>query len=187
EARFPDMIALLAALRRAARPRIWLRTVVGVAVLGAVGLSTLAAAHAVRAHRRDATCGAEAAHVLALFGADAKQAIHASFAATKLPIATTAEVHAGQVLARYADTLATRTRAACEVDAPAPIGPARERCLRDRAAELGRLVTAFEHPSREVVQNAPASAWSLVDPAPCDDNRVLLASPTPIAQEDRAS
>ena len=54
---------------------------------------------------------------------------------------------------------------------------ARRTCLDEQRTELAQLVELFAHPDRGVVPRAPAAAWALFDPSPCDDPAMLLARP----------
>jgi tetratricopeptide (TPR) repeat protein/tRNA A-37 threonylcarbamoyl transferase component Bud32 len=163
--RYPDVPALLAALRRAAAPRTtrWL------AIAGATSLALTLVAFPVRSkiveHRHAAACADQAGEVEDVFGQRARAAIQAGFLATGAPNAQSNFDVMQRVLDRHAHTLAARTETACT----ARVEPARRSCLTEQTSELTGLVETLSRPDASLVRRAPDAAWAIFDPTPCDD------------------
>ena len=177
-ARYRDLGALLGALREGARPRTRRTIALVTAGVLALGGAALAGVLAASAHRREAACAREGDALRALAGADVQLVLHASFAATGSPLAAGAADRTVRVLARAADALGAQATAACHGrDEPPRVSAARRACLAARTSELRGLVAVLVRPDASLVHHAPAAAWGVFDPAPCDDPDLLVARP----------
>jgi predicted Ser/Thr protein kinase len=165
EERYPDVRALLAALREATAPRTkWWIAAAAAATALIVG-GSYAGYRTVSEHRHDAACIAAGADVRALVSPARLAAIRAAFAATGAPFADSAFEHSQAVLGRYADSLATQLTAVCRDDtAPA----VRRTCLDGRRARFAAYLGSLTQVDAVAVQRAPDVAWGLFDQTTCE-------------------
>jgi tetratricopeptide (TPR) repeat protein/predicted Ser/Thr protein kinase len=174
--RYPDMTALLAALRAAAAPRTKRYLAIGALAALAVTGAGIATITIVGNKRHDAACAAAGNDMLRVFDDAKRTEMHAAFAATGSPFAASASDRASDVLSRYTAVLATRAIGVCRgLDEPARISDARRACLDDRRRDVTAFVDILVHPDKPLVQRAASSAWALFDPDPCNDPQTLLA------------
>jgi len=176
--RYPDLPALLAALRRAAAPRARRRIAIAAAAVLVVGGAAIPVGSAVRSHQHEVGCAAEADSVRRTYGEVQRATLERELVATGSPFARIAFERTSGVLQRYSDALAREAMTVCRGrDEPAPITAARRACLAERTSELGGLVEALAHPDAALVLRAPGAAWAIFDPAPCSDPRARADSP----------
>jgi tetratricopeptide (TPR) repeat protein len=172
--RYADMPALIAALRKAARPKTkqWIATVLlGTAVLGAAGYVGVGAWK----HReQEAACALEGSRVAAVVGPEQQIAVRLRFLATRSPMADSAYEHAMAVLDPYAHMLAARTMTTCLAPTE-PLHDARAQCLASRANRLADLTQLFATADAATVSRAASSAWSVAELDPCADQDALQA------------
>ncbi|HSD87817.1 MAG TPA: serine/threonine-protein kinase [Kofleriaceae bacterium] len=172
--RYADMPALIAALRKAARPKTkqWIATVLlATAVLGAAGYVGFGAW---KHRQQEASCALEGSRVAAVLGPEQQVALHMRFLATRSPMADSAFEHAVAVLDPYARTLAARTTSACLAPGE-PLHDARAQCLASHASRLANLTQLFAHADAAAVSRAASSAWTVAELDPCADQDALLA------------
>jgi predicted Ser/Thr protein kinase len=163
--RYPDVRALLAALRDAIAPRT--RWWIAAAALGTALIvgGSYAGYTTLSARRHEEACVTAGDEVRALLSPQKRAAIKAAFAASGAPFADSAFEHSQAVLVRYADSLASQVTAVCRDDkAPAY----RRTCLDGRRAQLTAYLGSLAHADVMAVERAPDMAWSLLDASPCD-------------------
>jgi hypothetical protein len=188
--RYPDMAALLAALRRIARPRRG--RIAATLAVGAValGVATLLGIPYARRVRHAAGCDAAAAEVEALLDGAAATRVRAGIAARGGPDAARLAARTADVLRRHATGLAAATRAACRAAPTAEFAEARAACLADRRRELtatvAELASDGARPGGADGARALDAAWALVEVAPCADVRTL-APPSTATVAERAT
>lgn len=174
--RYPDMRALLSALRAASPSRTKKRialALAGAAVLAAGGYLAMSS---VQQQRHAQACAAQGDSVRGLVAADTQIVMRMKFLATGSPLANDAFEHAMQVLTPYADTLAAQTTRACGATRdPAELRTAKRACLDAHTRELAAFTALLVNPDEGVVSRAPAAAWSLSEVLPCSDPSTLLA------------
>lgn len=163
--RYPDVPALLAALRDAIAPRTkwWIAAAaLGTALI--VG-GSYAGYRTVAAHRHEAACVEAGDSVRSLVAPARLAAIKTAFTATGAPFADSAFEHSQGLLGRYAGSLATELTAVCRDD-HAPV--VRRTCLDARRARFAAYVGSLVHADALAVQRAPDVAWGLFDQTSCD-------------------
>jgi predicted Ser/Thr protein kinase len=176
--RYPDMPALLAALRHAAVPQARRRIVIAAAASLVVAGAAIPIGFAVRSHQHEAACDAEAESVRVVYGDDQRASLERELVATGSPFAKTAFERTSSVLERYSDALAKEAGATCRGrDEPAAVTAARRACLAERTSELAGLVAALSRRDKKLVLRAPGAAWAIYEPAPCHEPAVTVARP----------
>ena len=189
-ARFPDMTALLAALRAAAAPRTT-RNAVATAVAAVVVAGGAYAVFAtITARQRAAGCELAAREVHAPWGPSARVALAASFVATGKPLAADAFDRTAATLDRYANVLADQARATCsDRDQSERVHASRTTCLAKRHDELAAVVTSLARPAAGpgsgILTRGPDAAWSIFDPTPCSDASVVTTQAHAAADIER--
>ncbi len=174
--RYPDMPALLSALREAAVPRTKRRlalALAGVVVLAGAGIGGLAL---VRDRDRAAACDAADEDMRSVF--DPIKRVHArvAYVATGMPGADAAFTRTEKVLLRYSDALGKQARATCRrTDEARIIELARKSCLADRRRGLAGFVSLMQRADKGTVSRSTSGAWAMFDPQPCEDTQTLLA------------
>ena len=172
--RYPDVPALLAALRRAAAPRTTRWLVLAAATTIVLTVVAFPVRSKIVEHRHAAGCADQAGEVEGVFGSRARAAIQAGFLATGAAGAQGNFDVMQRVLDRHAHTLADRTETVCAADAE----PARRTCLSEQTSELASLVSTLSTPDAALVRRAPDAAWAIFDPTPCDDASFVPVPPT---------
>ena len=176
--RHANVSALLAALRAAARPRTTKYLALGIGATLVVGAASVAGVSFIGAQRHAAQCEAIGDDMRAVFDVAKREDMRRAFIASGSPMAVSSFSHVTGVIDRYRDSLATQARALCRgLDEPLRMTNARRSCLSERRAELAQLLDVFAAADRGVVSRAPAAAWQIFDPSPCDDPAMLLAQP----------
>jgi tRNA A-37 threonylcarbamoyl transferase component Bud32/tetratricopeptide (TPR) repeat protein len=178
--RYPSVAALVDELERA--PRVRRRV-----AAAAAAVAVLAGGAIVLTGARSSANPCAAVPQLAGWDASARDAVHAAFAATKLPFAETAFAET----ARRLDDYATRWHA-MRVDVcratrvlatqPAITAERRDLCLDRRADDVAALVAALRHIPRDGVEKAVDTTGALGDLAACAENQ-SLARITPLPQD----
>jgi predicted Ser/Thr protein kinase len=185
--RYPDMPAMLAALRAAALPRTRKYLAAGIAGAVLVGGTAFAAMSFVEARRHAAACEEAGNDMWRVFDATQRPPVQAAFLATGSPFAASSYDRAAKVLGDYSEKLAIQARAVCSgIDEPVSMTAARRACLTERKAEIEALIALMRRPDRSVVQRAPGAAWAIFEPAPCTDPSMLLARPLPSTRRSPA-
>jgi tetratricopeptide (TPR) repeat protein len=160
--RWPSMLALLAALERAAgtgKRRWWIATLA--APIAIVGVAASVVSDAPRG------C-ADAMPWAGAWDDDRRERVHASFVATGLPFASDA---AASVTARVGEYGAAWERAradACAVVDTDPDADRRIACLDRLRADADALALVLEHADSIVVARSGAAVAGLGDPRQCD-------------------
>ncbi len=174
--RYPDMVALLAALRAAAAPRTRRHLAIGAVATLALGGAAIAAITVIGNKRHEAACAAAGNEMLRAFDDTKRTEMRAAFAATGSPFAASAADRASDVLERYTTVLATKAIGVCRgLGEPARITEALRACLSERRRDVVAFVDIFMHADKPLVQRAASSAWGLYNPDPCNDPQTLLA------------
>ena len=176
--RFPDMTTLLAELRAAAAPRTTRNAIATAVAALAIAGGAYAVFATITARQRAAGCEVAAGEVHAPWGASARVALAASFAATGKPLATDAFARTATTLDRYSNALADQARATCsDREQSERVHAARTTCLAKRHDELAAVVTSLSRPGAGtgsgVVTRGPDAAWAIYDPSPCSDASVI--------------
>ncbi len=175
-ARYPDMAALLVALRDAAAPRTRKRLALAAVAVAGIAAITVPTVMLLGQRRDEAACAAAGDEMLRVFDGARRDQIRAAFTSTGSPSAGIAFERASDVLGRYTKVLATRATSACRgLDEPARVTAARRECLADRRRELAAFTELLTTADKPLVQRVPSAVWSLYDPEPCDDTQTLLA------------
>ena len=173
--RYPDMHALLAALREAARPRTRKRFAIAAAALVLLAGGGGAGAVALGNYRHASACERQGDAIRARFDGTARDQLEKAFLATKAPFAATSFDHTASVLTRATDALAMQAVSSCKRDDDSPrLADARRACLASRDSALASLLDLLDHPDPALVRRAPDAAWALYSPSPCDDVGALL-------------
>ncbi len=181
--RYPDMRALLAAVREAARSRKTRRIALAAAAALALGGAGLAGASAFGAHRREAACASEGDAIRSRLSDRVRSDLHAAFRASGAPDADSAFDHASSVLARATDALAVQAVATCRGRAePERVTAARRACIAEHDSELANVIDVLGRADKAMVQRAAMAAWSLYDAAPCDSPSLLAAPQATVAR-----
>jgi tetratricopeptide (TPR) repeat protein/tRNA A-37 threonylcarbamoyl transferase component Bud32 len=176
--RYPDMRALLAAVRDAARSRRARRIAIAAAAVLALGGAGFAGATVIGAHRREAACESEGDAIRARFSDRVRSDLRAAFRASGAPDADGAYEHASTVLARTTDALAVQAVATCRGRGePERMTAARRACLAEHDSELANVIDVLGRADKAMVGRAAMAAWAIYDAKPCDDTRTLLAAP----------
>ena len=183
--RFPDMDALVNAIEQASARgfRVW-PALVGAGATAALALAAVLVWQ-LRTSRAPTRCGETPANLDRAWpkNADATRRadMRASFLASTVPDARERHVRTSQALGTYADTWLATHRAGCEATQarrePAELGALRDRCLDQRAEELGALVDVFAHADAKIVRKSIAAALALPPLDVCADAAALKALP----------
>jgi tetratricopeptide (TPR) repeat protein len=171
--RFPSMAALVAELRRRARPRVRPAAVVA-ALAFLVGAGALTASLVAR----DRRCAGVAREAASAWGAAESARVHDAFARAKLPFFDAVWATTSSLLDGYARELGRRRVEVCAAtelrrEQPEPVRQLRDACLRDRQRELVSLVDLFAAADAATVERAPQIASALPSFEPCDDVETL--------------
>jgi tetratricopeptide (TPR) repeat protein/predicted Ser/Thr protein kinase len=173
-ARFPDMEALLVALRVAVAPqttRNVLATALAAVVVAGGGYAIFTT---ITSRQRIATCERAADRAHAAFAPPARAVLEAGFIATGKPLARGAFARTASTLDRYTNALADEARSTCsDRDQVARVKLARETCIAQRRDELVAVVAALSAPDPANVARGPDAAWAVFDPSPCSDATVV--------------
>lgn len=172
--RWPEMDALIKALRPRAKrnPR---RTLF---VVGLVLFSIFGIGYGVWTRQRLLVCGGTEKALLGLWDAPRKAKLRAGFQGTGLSYADEAWTRTERALDTWAAEYALTAREVCEaarlrkVDSP-ELAELKNACLDERLQELSALVTLFEAPDHDVVNNAPLAARELQRAATCTQAAAL--------------
>jgi len=185
EARYADMTALLAELRRAASPRRGRKIALAAAALAAVIGGGLVIAQTVRTERHEAACAAEGDKVRALLGDPAREKMHAAFLASKLPSAQSSFDRTFAVLQKGSAAIADRVTGVCRAGTSSPLAEARASCLAAKTSQLANLVTAMSAPNPALVKRSIDVAWAFYEARPCNDAvaRHTTVIPPKVAEE----
>ncbi|MGV8039155.1 MAG: tetratricopeptide repeat protein [Thermoanaerobaculaceae bacterium] len=186
--RFPSMVELLQALRRAAasRLRAW-----GWAAAG-LGVLALATALVVRERSVPAPCAGGPERWSTVWSAGRAAAVKQAFAATGSPIAAAAFERVSDALERYGQAwVQARTEACLATHArheqSSELLDLRMVCLDRRLRETAALVSLLEKADAGLVVEAPKAALALRPLEGCADAEALTAPvPLPPDPENRA-
>ncbi len=174
EARFPDMPALLGALRAAAAPRTTRNVLATAAAAIAVAGGAYAVYATITARQRAASCELAGDRAHAIWAPPLRAAMAADFIATGKPLARAAFERTASTFDRYSNALADQARAVCrDRDQSERVLAARDNCLAQRRGELAAVITALLRPDPANVVRGPDAAWALYDPSPCSDASVV--------------
>ncbi len=175
DARFPDVDALLAALRGARRRPSRIAT--ATALSATLAITTVFATTNPQPH-----CGEDPGELAARWSVGHADALRRAFSATALPYAEmAAERVIDHVTARF-DTLTTAHAAACTSDSEPSVRDAVLACIHDQYGDLEVRVAMYLAADRDLVTRAAESTASLPDPRDCTDDarvggRELLTEP----------
>jgi tetratricopeptide (TPR) repeat protein len=184
--RYPSMNALLVELAKdptRARIRYAAVTTVAAILVGGAGWQELDET------RRAAQCEAEGARVDEVWGASAKERVHASVLATGEPYAETTWERVVPWLDDYAEAWRAATVAVCSDEDPlrADLSARSMHCLEERRIALAGVVDRLAHADARAVQNAARSAAGLPPLAACSEERWLLQRvPAPAGEAGEA-
>jgi tetratricopeptide (TPR) repeat protein/predicted Ser/Thr protein kinase len=174
--RYPDMPALLRALRIAARPRTRRRVAFAAGALVVLGATAVFAHGQLSERRHAATCAAAGDHVRGLLDPITRARMRLAFIATGSVDAEGSFERTEKVLDRTGDALAVQATALCRGrDEPRAITDARARCLADQERDHSWFITALTSADRHLVRASTNAAWARYEPAPCDDVQRLLS------------
>ena len=176
--RYPDMDALLAALRPRRR-RSWrtISTIATLAIIAALGIG-----YAVWSTQRLRVCGGSEQRLVGVWDGPTKEKLRAAFEKTGSAFAAAAWKNTARTLDAWALNWANGSREACEasrirkVDSPA-LYEMKTVCLDMRLQRLRALTHLFEDADRDVVGHASAAAASLEPVASCFDLESLTRRP----------
>ncbi len=175
EDRFPDMRALLRALR-VDRGRVWV-AVAAVALL-AGGLAGGLAWHGSRAI---ASCEREADMIASVWGPDVAGEVRAAFVTTGLPYAADTAQRVAASLDAYRDAWRGARVASCEARALGqPSAAVRDRqneCYGRALEGLEALVGMFRQADRRTVDHAVSAVLDLPDPERCEQEALVGGEP----------
>ena len=176
--RFPDMAAMLTALRGAAMPRTTRNIVAtGVALL-AIGAGAFIIDSTITSRQRAATCELAGDRVAAAWSPILRATTQIAFIASGRPTAAASFERTAQALDRYDTVLANQARAVCrDTELAAHERSVRTTCIEGRRSELDAVVAVLVTADPGTVVRAPDAAWALWDPRPCSDLRGLGAPP----------
>ncbi|MEO0326013.1 MAG: protein kinase, partial [Myxococcota bacterium] len=173
--RFPDMHALLAALRSSrAQPKRLRRA--ALAALAVLGGGALAFGAGLSAAPGDTRCAAKAARLDAVWNAERRDRLGARIAAVPVPYAAQLWVQVAPRLDGYAAKWRAERVASCEAELtpePPPLLESRNACLARRLGVLSAYLDALETPDPGSVAASLRGAGALPDPARCADPAFL--------------
>jgi eukaryotic-like serine/threonine-protein kinase len=173
-ARFPDMAALLVALRTAVAPRTTRNAIATVVAGLAIAAGAYATYTTITSRQRAAACELAGDQARAAFAPPARAMLAASFIATGKPLAVGAFDRTAATLDRYSNALADQALATCRDRGQSErVQVARQTCLVQRRGELAAVVAALSHPDPANVARGPDAAWAIFDPSPCSDASVV--------------
>ncbi|CAN5629402.1 hypothetical protein BH11MYX1_BH11MYX1_28630 [soil metagenome] len=176
--RFPDMAAMLSALRIAAAPRTTRNVIATGAALTVVSAGALVIYTATNARQRAATCELAGDRVAAVGSPIARARMEVAFIATGRPTAASSFERTARALDRYDTVLANQARSVCrDHEQSAHERTARTTCIEGRRSELAAVVAALTSADPETLIRAPDAAWQLWDPNPCGDASSLTTPP----------
>ncbi|HWB78887.1 MAG TPA: tetratricopeptide repeat protein [Nannocystaceae bacterium] len=180
-ARFPDMHALLRALRRdqARKVRRGLALATGVVGVGVGAVLAFAAAS-----RDRELCEGTAERLVGVWDDDVRARVRKSFDRASVPYATTAFSGVEQALDEYTGAWAKQHHEACEAthvhhDQSQEMLDLRMSCLRARLGDVGALVAELETADAAVIEHAVEAAESLGRLEACSDTHALAARVRP--------
>jgi tetratricopeptide (TPR) repeat protein/predicted Ser/Thr protein kinase len=181
--RYPDMHALLAALRREATRKVRRRLGVGIGIAG-VGLGATVAYLA--ATREPSACDGGPERMAGVWDDSVRAQVRDMFMRTELTYAATAFTGVELSLDGYATRWLEQHRDACRAthvhhEQSEELLDLRMTCLRARLGELSALTDEFRHADAQVVQHAVEAAAELGRLEPCADARALAARVMPPA------
>jgi tetratricopeptide (TPR) repeat protein/predicted Ser/Thr protein kinase len=183
--RYPDMHALLGALRRDATRRVRRRVGFG-ATLAGIGAGA-AVAYAI-ATREPAACDGGAERLAGVWDDSVRTQVREMFLATDVRYAPTAYAGVESTLDGYATRWIAQHREACLAthihrEQSAELLDLRMACLRTRLGELSALTAEFRHADAALVEHAVEAAAGLGRLEACADTRALAARVLPPADE----
>ncbi len=166
--RWPDMDALLKALRPRARGHVR-RTVF---VVGLVLFSIAGIGYGVWTRQRLLVCGGSEQRLSGVWDAARKAKLREGFASSGLSYAVEAWGSTERALDAWSAEWAVTSRDVCEAAKlrktdPPEITGLKTECLDDRLVRLQALLALFETPDHDVVNNAPAAARALERATTC--------------------
>jgi tetratricopeptide (TPR) repeat protein len=181
EERYPSMDVLLRELERDpdARRRRWLAS--GTIVLVTAGLfSSLGYLHA----RRSRLCGGGEEALAGIWNPARRRAIHAAFAATRLPFAETVWRSVDLEMDRYTRDWAVGRRRACEAtrvrgEQSEDLLDRKMFCLDQRLRDVQALTVVFSRADAKVVERASEAVSGLSDLSSCSQAGALLEKTPP--------
>jgi predicted Ser/Thr protein kinase len=180
--RFPSMNAVIAALERGLRRRLWgITAATAIAlVLGVGAIAFVAGAR--RAAERVAPCGGAEAKLAATFGTDARTAAFARIAGINA-YGRTLPSTLGPALADHAARWSAGYRDACLAHRSGAQSDAlldrRMACLERGRAALGAVADVVEHADADALPGVVQAVRALPDPAECADLDGLLSDLPP--------
>lgn len=186
--RFPDMAALLEALRP--QQKRGARRLAAVAAIAVA--STIAVAWGVQQTRRISVCGGGEQRLGGVWDPQVKKRVDAAFLATKLPYADKAFASVARSLDGYALELVNGLRESCEAarirgSDSAALYELKSACLDERLERLRTLTRLFEAADKDVVANGSVAAHSLEPIATCLDRTQVSAQRQPERGGDEAA
>ncbi len=180
-ARYPDMHALLAALRRDQARKVRRGLALGT---GVVGLGVGAVLAFVAASRDRELCEGTAERLRGVWDDDVRTRMRGAFERSNVPYSSTAFTGVEQALDEYTAAWGRQHHEACEAthvhhDQSQEMLDLRMACLRARLGEVGALVAELESADAPVIEHAVEAAESLGRLESCSDTLALAARVRP--------
>lgn len=176
--RYPDMSALVTALRGARVSRVK-----SVAAVGAVGV-LLAGGAWVAMRPRAVECDTGRARAAAVWDSTRSEAVHRAFAATERSYAELAHQRVVESVDAYVEEYADARQAVCQSRSDSDAGDPTQldavvRCLDRHLTEVDALLDVFAEADAQVVEKAPKSVLSLPPLVQCQSaDRLDARAPT---------
>jgi eukaryotic-like serine/threonine-protein kinase len=180
-ARYPDMHALLRALRRDQARKVRRGLALGTGIVG-VGVGAVLAFVAVSRERE--LCEGTTERLVGVWDDDVRARMQRAFERSTVPYAATAFAGVEQSLDEYTGAWARQHHEACEAthvhhDQSQEMLDLRMACLRARLGEVGALVAELESADAAVIEHAVEAAASLGQLDACSDTHALAARVRP--------
>ncbi|MEM6295354.1 MAG: serine/threonine-protein kinase [Myxococcota bacterium] len=174
--RWPDMQALLDALRTAATPihRPWRSILVGIVVFSALVGGVLFAATSLQRASLERTCDAFSDALADAWTPDARQGVADGLSNTHARYAPATRDIVVPLLDDYATSLTTQARATCraatiEQTMPAVLWPRAQRCFEDAARNLRSTTALLSRANEAILRSAQLQASALPPTRACGD------------------
>ncbi|MBC8068642.1 MAG: tetratricopeptide repeat protein, partial [Deltaproteobacteria bacterium] len=179
--RFPDMHALLRALRRDQARKVRRGLVLATGIVG-VGVGAVLAFAAASGDRE--LCEGTTERLAGVWDDDVRGRVQQAFERSSVAYAPTAFAGVEQALGEYTEAWARQHHEACEAthvhhDQSQEMLDLRMQCLRARLGEVGALVAELESADAAVIEHAVEAAESLGRLESCSDTHALAARVRP--------
>jgi tetratricopeptide (TPR) repeat protein/predicted Ser/Thr protein kinase len=186
EQRYPDMPAVIAALRRAAAPRLHRRITffLGALVAAVAAAGWLATTGAGRADDGEAACERSADRIDAVWNPVRAAQLRTAFVATRAPFGADSADRVVEVVDRFRDRFTAETVDACRAsfvrhEASHKALDLRSECLDHGLRRVDELVGLLVHADRSIVEKAVNAAHATSSLETCRDVPLMLARQDP--------